>query len=80
MPCPTNYALQLHKKASSDSHQATRADLRRPKGKPSSLTFSKLNESAVSGKWISNIFHKIITKKERVYIYKKKEKRKQSLA
>lgn len=31
---------------------------------PSLVTFSKLNESAVSGKWISNIFH---TKNERTY-------------
>lgn len=72
MACPTNYALQLHKKAAATAntcHTTTPRTAPPPPHPPTALasklelTFLKLNESAVSGKWISNIFLKNILQK-----------------
>lgn len=78
MACPTNYALQLHKKAAATAntcHTTTPCTLSLSAAAAKlELTFLKLNESAVSGKWISNICLKNILQKNEKKITEKKEK------
>lgn len=85
MACPTNYALQLHKKATASASATANTCRDKTPGTRRSpcpprlacpkleLTFLKLNESAVSGKWISNFCLKTYYKKsleKYIYIYK----------
>lgn len=81
MACPTNYALQLHKKAAATGNTCHTTT---PRTAPLfvlllpatklELTFLKLNESAVSGKWISNICLKNILQKNEKKAQRKKRK------